>query len=149
MDPSPREHRTWKTHTFFLYWLSDLVYPATWATVASFVTLGLTWWESCLAIFVGGLLAALVITGTSHTQRRVPECDTDRAANAIVGATVHTPFAVTSRSTFGYWGSKMVVAMRMVIACFWLSINSWSYVLSVLLMRTMADVIEEASLCPS
>ena len=61
----------------------------TWSTVASFVSLGLTWWESCLAVFVGGLLVAIVIT-----------------INGYVGATVHTPFAVTSRSVFGYWGSK-------------------------------------------
>lgn len=44
----------------------------------------------------------------------------------MIGATVHTPFAVTSRSVFGYWGSKFAVFSRMVIACFWLSINSWS-----------------------
>jgi NCS1 family nucleobase:cation symporter-1 len=33
---------------------------------------------------------------------------------------------VTCRTTFGYWGSKFVVFSRCVIACFWLSINSWS-----------------------
>lgn len=90
-------------------WISDLINPGSWATVASFVALGLTWWESCLAVFVGAFLVAIVIT-----------------ANGIVGAKVHTPFAVTSRSVFGYWGSKFVVFSRMVIACFWLSINSWS-----------------------
>jgi len=109
MDPSPPEYRRWTSWTFFAYWISDLINPGTWATVASFITLGLTWWESCLAIFVGGFLVALVIT-----------------ANGIVGAKVHTPFAVTSRSVFGYWGSKFVVFSRMVIAMFWLSINSWS-----------------------
>lgn len=62
MDPSPPEHRTWTTWTFIAYWASDIIYPATWATVASFVTLGLTWWESCLAIFLGGILVAVVIT---------------------------------------------------------------------------------------
>lgn len=65
MDPSPPDYRVWTTYTFLTYWISDLVYPATWATVASFLTLGLTWWESCLAIFVGGVLAALAITGKS------------------------------------------------------------------------------------
>ncbi|BEI88654.1 uncharacterized protein CcaverHIS019_0200160 [Cutaneotrichosporon cavernicola] len=109
MDPSPDKHRTWTSMTFFTYWACDLLYPASWATVASFVTLGLTWWESCLAVFLGSLFVAVVIT-----------------ANGIIGATVHTPFAVTTRATFGYWGSKFVVFSRCVIACFWLSINSWS-----------------------
>jgi NCS1 family nucleobase:cation symporter-1 len=63
MDPSPPDHRTWTSATFCVYWAADIVYPATWATVASFVTLGLTWWESCLAIFLGGVLVAVVITG--------------------------------------------------------------------------------------
>lgn len=31
------------------------------------------------------------------------------SANGIIGATTHTPFAVTTRATFGYWGSKFVV----------------------------------------
>lgn len=69
----------------------------------------MTWWESCLAVFVGSCFVAIVIT-----------------ANGFIGATIHTPFAVTSRATFGYWGSKFVVLSRCVIACFWLSINSWS-----------------------
>ncbi|WWC58880.1 uncharacterized protein I303_101425 [Kwoniella dejecticola CBS 10117] len=109
MDPAPEEHRRWTGWTFFTYWISDVMYPAQWATVASFVGMGLTWWESCLAILVGGFLVAIVIT-----------------ANAYIGAVLHTPFAVTSRSVYGYWGSKFVVFSRMVIACFWLSINSWS-----------------------
>ncbi|OCF45315.1 uracil transporter FurD [Kwoniella heveanensis CBS 569] len=98
-------------------WFSDLMNPGQWATVSSFVAMGLTWWESCLAIFVGGVLVSIVIT-----------------ANAYVGAEIHTPFAVTSRSVYGYWGSKFVVFSRMVIACFWLSINSWSGGIFVSLM---------------
>ncbi|CAD6580716.1 MAG: hypothetical protein TREMPRED_002824 [Tremellales sp. Tagirdzhanova-0007] len=117
MDPSPPEYRRWTTWTFFTYWASDLLNPGTWAVVSSFITLGLTWWESCLALLVGGFLVAIVIT-----------------ANGIVGAKVHTPFAITSRSVFGYWGSKFVVFSRMVIACFWLSINSWSGGVFVTLM---------------
>ncbi|KAK4689601.1 nucleobase:cation symporter-1, NCS1 family, partial [Tremellales sp. Uapishka_1] len=119
LDPSPKFRRTWTTWTFFAYWISDLINPGSWATVASFVALGLTWWESCLAVFTGAFLVACVIT-----------------ANGIIGSTLHTPFAVTSRSVFGYWGSKFVVFSRMVIACFWLSINSYSGGVFVTLMIT-------------
>lgn len=52
----------------------------------------MTWWESCLAVLVGAFLAAIII-----------------AANGWVGSVVHTPFAVTCRATYGYWGSKFVV----------------------------------------
>ncbi|ORY34302.1 permease for cytosine/purines, uracil, thiamine, allantoin-domain-containing protein [Naematelia encephala] len=109
MDPAPLEYRRWTSWTFFTCEISDLINPGTWATVASFVEIGLTWYEGILAIFLGGFLVSIVIT-----------------ANAYIGATIHTPFAVTARSVFGYWGSKFVVFSRMVIACFWLSINSWS-----------------------
>ncbi|ODN78059.1 hypothetical protein L202_05139 [Cryptococcus amylolentus CBS 6039] len=109
MDPAPMEHRIWTSWTFFAYWISDLITPGGWATSSSFIELGLTWWESCLAMYVGGFLVAIVIT-----------------SNGYIGAKVHTPFAVTSRSVFGYWGSKFVVFSRMCTACFWLSINSWS-----------------------
>ncbi|GMK56061.1 hypothetical protein CspeluHIS016_0211170 [Cutaneotrichosporon spelunceum] len=90
-------------------WVCDLFQPGGWATVAAFVASGLTWWESCLAVFVGASLAAIVIS-----------------ANGWVGSVLHTPFAVTSRATYGYWGSKFVVLSRCVIACFWLSINSYA-----------------------
>ncbi|WVR06128.1 hypothetical protein IAU60_003158 [Kwoniella sp. DSM 27419] len=71
MDPSPMEHRRWTSWTFFTYWFSDVMYPAQWATVASFVGMGLTWWESCLAIFVGGLLVAIVITANGYIGAKV------------------------------------------------------------------------------
>ncbi|ORY20788.1 permease for cytosine/purines, uracil, thiamine, allantoin-domain-containing protein [Naematelia encephala] len=109
LDPTPPEYRRWTAWTFFAYWVSDLINPGSFAGAASYVTLGLTWWESLLAILVGNFLVGLVIT-----------------SNGFIGATVHVPFAVSSRSVFGYWGSKFVIFSRMVIACFWLSINSWS-----------------------
>ncbi|KAL1412115.1 hypothetical protein Q8F55_003114 [Vanrija albida] len=109
MDPSPPEHRTWTTWTFFSYWVCDLFQPGGWATTAAFVAMGLTWWESCLAVLTGSVLAAIVIS-----------------ANGVVGGTVHTPFAVTCRTTYGYWGSKFVVFSRCAIACFWLSVNTFA-----------------------
>lgn len=63
MDPAPLEHRRWTSWTFFAYWISDLITPGGWATSSSFVEMGLTWWESCLAMYVGGFLVAIVITG--------------------------------------------------------------------------------------
>ena len=84
-EPVRREGWTWTTLTFAAYWMSDLVNAGQWAAVASFVSLGLTWWESILAIWVGGQVLAIVIV-----------------ANGLIGARLHTPFAVTSRSVFGY-----------------------------------------------
>ncbi|WP_204282267.1 hypothetical protein, partial [Serratia marcescens] len=46
----------WTSWTFFAYWISNLITPGGWATSSSFVEMGLTWWESCLAMYVGGFL---------------------------------------------------------------------------------------------
>ncbi|BEJ15431.1 hypothetical protein CspHIS471_0500360 [Cutaneotrichosporon sp. HIS471] len=70
MDPTPPEHRTWTSWTFFAYWVCDLFQPGGWATVAAFVASGLTWWESCLAVFVGASLASIVIASNSGTSTR-------------------------------------------------------------------------------
>jgi NCS1 family nucleobase:cation symporter-1 len=57
--------------------------------------------------------------------RRVSSHRVGSTANGYIGATVHTPFAVTARSVYGYYGSRVIVVMRMIIACFWLSINTY------------------------
>ncbi|GAA5821801.1 hypothetical protein JCM11251_001031 [Rhodosporidiobolus azoricus] len=108
MEPVPLEHRTWTTATFAAYWFSDLINAGSWSQVSSFVSLGLTWWESLLATFVGGVLLCIVIV-----------------ANGIQGSRLHTPFSVSARGAYGYWLSRFAVVSRMVIAWFWFSINTY------------------------
>lgn len=98
MDPAPLEHRRWTSWTFFAYWISDLITPGGWATSSSFVEMGLTWWESCLAMYVGGFLVAIVITGefqkTSFLvwfQQRRSLTKHANLANGIIGAKVNPP----------------------------------------------------------
>ncbi|GAA6010248.1 hypothetical protein JCM11491_005409 [Sporobolomyces phaffii] len=107
-EPTPREEATWSTLTFIGYWASDLVNAGSWSQVSSFVELGLTWWEGVICTFVGGLLISSLIS-----------------ANGIIGAKLHVPFAISSRAAFGYWFSRFAVVSRCVIACFWLSVNTY------------------------
>ncbi|KAK4701025.1 nucleobase:cation symporter-1, NCS1 family, partial [Phenoliferia sp. Uapishka_3] len=107
-EPVPREQWSWTTVTFFAYWFSDLINAGSWSQVSSFVSLGLTWWESLLAVFVGGFILSLIVV-----------------LNGIIGARLHTPFAVTSRAAFGYNLARFAVISRMVIAWFWFSINTY------------------------
>ncbi|GAA5892391.1 hypothetical protein JCM6882_003658 [Rhodosporidiobolus microsporus] len=107
-EPVPIEHRTWTTATFAAYWFSDLINAGSWSQISSFVSLGLTWWESLLATFVGGVLLCIVIV-----------------ANGIQGSKLHTPFSISARGAYGYWLSRFAVVSRMVIAWFWFSINTY------------------------
>jgi NCS1 family nucleobase:cation symporter-1 len=61
-----------------------------------------------MATLVGGLILSTVVV-----------------LNGVVGARLHTPFAVTSRASFGYHLSKFAIVSRMVIAWFWFSINTY------------------------
>ncbi|KAL1305774.1 hypothetical protein AAFC00_003941 [Neodothiora populina] len=108
MEPVPRESWTWTTSTFIAYWMSDLLGVTSWTTVASFMVLGLNWWQSVLAVFTGGVLLGVVL-----------------AINGIIGARLHTPFAITARSVFGYHFSYFPIVSRMVIGWFWFSINTY------------------------
>ncbi|GAA6038262.1 hypothetical protein JCM8097_003910 [Rhodosporidiobolus ruineniae] len=107
-EPVPIEHRTWTTSTFAAYWFSDLINAGSWSQISSFVALGLSWYESLIATFIGGVLLCTVIV-----------------ANGIVGSKLHTPFSVTSRAAYGYYLSRFAVVSRMVIAWFWFSINTY------------------------
>lgn len=108
MEPVPRQDWTWTSATFAAYWFSDLVNAGQWSGVSSFVALGLTWWQSLLAIFVGGVTLSTVIV-----------------FNGIIGARLHTPFAVSARAAYGYNLARFCVVSRMVIAWFWFSINTY------------------------
>ncbi|GAA6058609.1 hypothetical protein JCM10212_004020 [Sporobolomyces blumeae] len=108
MEPVPPEKTTWGHWTFFGYWVSDLINAGSWSQVSSFVSLGLVWWEGVICTFVGGFLISALI-----------------AANGIIGARLHVPFAVSSRAAYGYWFSRFAVVSRAVIAMFWLSVNSY------------------------
>lgn len=106
MDPAPLEHRRWTSWTFFAYWISDLITPGGWATSSSFVEMGLTWWESCLAMYVGGFLVAIVITGEYQKPSDFSVSSTSIAyqytnlANGIIGAKVNLPKASYTSSHY-------------------------------------------------
>lgn len=107
-EPVSREEATWTPTTFLLYWMSDLVNAGSWSQVSSFVELGLTWYEGVICTFFGGFLISCLI-----------------AANGIIGAKLHVPFAISARAAYGYWFSRFAVVSRAVIAMFWLSVNSY------------------------
>ena len=43
MDPVPPEGRTWSTHNYIAYWISDAVNPVNWELASSMLAIGLSW----------------------------------------------------------------------------------------------------------
>lgn len=126
-----------------MYWISDrafipfgdcaeidgshaVVNVGSWQTAASFVALGLTWWESILAVLLGStLISILIVLNGASAQFSEYSADRASARSGIIGARLHTPFAVTARAPFGYGLAKFAVISRMLLAWFWFSINTF------------------------
>lgn len=53
--------RAWDLSLIGSDWISDLVNAGSFAAVASYASLGLTWWEGVLANMFGGFLVAITI----------------------------------------------------------------------------------------
>ncbi|KAH7020733.1 NCS1 nucleoside transporter [Microdochium trichocladiopsis] len=106
-DPVPLERRTWGSWAFCGYWLSDLLTVATWQTGSSILIVGLGTNDAILIMFVSGICNMIATILNGH-----------------VGATLHVPFPIAIRSSYGYWFSYFCVVSRAILAAFWLGIQS-------------------------
>ncbi|EJD55098.1 cytosine-purine permease [Auricularia subglabra TFB-10046 SS5] len=109
MDPCPPKARTWSTFSYITYWISDAFNVATWELASSMLAIGLSWREALIAIAVGNVLIAFVIT-----------------ANGYIGARLHIPFPVLNRSSFGFFFSYFSVVSRCVLALFWFAVQTFT-----------------------
>lgn len=95
-----------------------MINVGSWQTSASFVALGLSWWESILAVLLGSILISvlIVLNGSSVILSRFATfLIRSLCSSGIIGARLHTPFAVTARAPFGYNLSRFTVVSRMVL----------------------------------
>ncbi|KAH8898619.1 allantoin permease [Thozetella sp. PMI_491] len=108
-DVTPLEHRTWTSWTILGYWMSDGLSAQSWAGASAIIAVGLTWREALYCLILG------MITIT------IPLC-----LNGAAGASLHVPFPVVARSSFGFLFSRFPVIIRMVTALFWHAIQTYS-----------------------
>lgn len=76
--PSPEEHQTWGTGSFFAFWFSESMNTSTWAVASSMITLGMcayfhrqgwvlinrigmTWWHAILVVFSANMLSSVIL----------------------------------------------------------------------------------------
>ncbi|KAH6670291.1 uracil permease [Plectosphaerella plurivora] len=107
MDPVPLERRTWGKSAFITYWFSDLVTISTWSTGSAILTTGLTATDAILIVLLAGICNA------------VPT-----VLNGAIGSSLHIPFPIASRASFGYWFSYFAVISRGVLAMFWFGVQT-------------------------
>ncbi|KAL2016324.1 hypothetical protein VTK56DRAFT_3865 [Thermocarpiscus australiensis] len=108
LKPVEPERRQWGPWNFAGFWVADSFNVNTWMIAASMIVGGLSWWQSWLCIWVGYTIAGFFI------------CLTGR-----IGATYHIGFPVTSRASFGVWGSLWPVFNRAAMACVWYGVQAY------------------------
>ncbi|KAK8214833.1 uracil permease [Zalaria obscura] len=108
LKPVEPARRTWGSWNFVAFWISDSFNINTWMISSSNIVDGLSWWQSWLCVWRGYSIAGCFV------------CMTGR-----IGATYHISFPVTSRSSFGIWGSLWPVFNRAAMACVWYGVQAW------------------------
>ncbi|KAK7206097.1 cytosine-purine permease [Myxozyma melibiosi] len=109
LDPIPVSKRTWRTHNFVMYWISDNFSPSGFRNAASLMEVGMSWRDSLLCITFAQLICAGVI-----------------CLNGVFGSTYHVNFSIQSRASFGYYLSYLMIIMRMIVGIFWYGIQSYT-----------------------
>jgi len=106
-DPVPPSRRTWGPLSFVAYWMADAWAISNFEVGSSMVSVGMGWKMALGITVLGNSIMALVIT-----------------ANGRLGSTLHVPFPVLARMSFGYYFAYFAVVSRAVLAIFWLGIQT-------------------------
>ncbi|QPG76945.1 hypothetical protein FOA43_004339 [Brettanomyces nanus] len=107
LKPVEGHRRTWRWWNFCFFWIADSFNVNTWQIAATGVKAGLSWWVTWITIWLGYFFCGCFVT-----------------LAARVGTYYHVSFPVSSRSSFGIWGSMWPVINRVVMACIWFGVQS-------------------------
>ncbi|KAI9729277.1 MAG: hypothetical protein M1834_006948 [Cirrosporium novae-zelandiae] len=108
-DVTPLHRRTWGRWTIIGYWLSDILSAQSWEGASTIISVGLTYREAILCLIMGTVIVA------------IPMC-----LNGAIGARLRVPYPIASRSSFGYYFSRVPVVIRMITALFWHAIQTYA-----------------------
>ncbi|BGP34549.1 uracil permease [Rhodotorula toruloides] len=106
--PVPPEERQWTAINYWAFWCADSVNLSTFMIASSGISLGLSWWQCWLAVWVGYGIAAVFLV-----------------LNAYAGAVLHIIFPAYIRASFGVLGGLWPALNRAFMACVWYGVQSW------------------------
>ncbi|BGO94377.1 hypothetical protein NBRC10512_002075 [Rhodotorula toruloides] len=106
--PVPPEERQWTAINYWAFWCADSVNLSTFMIASSGISLGLSWWQCWLAVWVGYGIAAFFLV-----------------LNAYAGAVLHIIFPAYIRASFGVLGGLWPALNRAFMACVWYGVQSW------------------------
>ncbi|GAA5063281.1 NCS1 family nucleobase:cation symporter-1 [Nocardia callitridis] len=120
LAPTTKQTATWRTWDIFCLWMTSAHSIASYGFAVGMLALGLTGWQTMLALLVGVLL---LWAGSNLV--------------GVAGQKVGVPFPVFARATFGVFGANVPALLRAVVAIFWYGIQTYlaSTALMVLILR--------------
>ncbi|KIX95714.1 uncharacterized protein Z520_08421 [Fonsecaea multimorphosa CBS 102226] len=107
--PLPPSRRLWDTWAYISFWAINQIALSNWQLGASLIAVGLSVWQTMIAVIIGKLIIAGVAI-----------------CNGMIGATWHIGFPVMSRGIWGVWGSYLIIIQRIVLSLTWFCVQSWT-----------------------
>lgn len=120
LAPTTAAQATWRTWDIFCLWMTSAHSLGSYGFAVGMLALGLTGWQTMLALFTG----VLVLWMGSNLI-------------GIAGQRLGVPFPVFARATFGVFGANIPALLRGLVAIFWYGIQTYlaSTAVIVLLLR--------------
>jgi NCS1 family nucleobase:cation symporter-1 len=107
-DLAPLKKQTWKSYSFFAFWMSDVHSVGGYVTAGSLFALGLAAWQVLIALLVGITIVYFL-------------CNLVARPSQLTG----TPYPVASRIPFGVLGANVPAIIRGLIAVAWYGIQTF------------------------
>jgi NCS1 family nucleobase:cation symporter-1 len=108
LAPTSVAKRTWSTYNYAALWISMAHCIPTYMLAASYISVGMNWWQALFTIAVGNAIVLVPILANSHP-----------------GTKYGIPFPVFARASYGVFGANVPAVMRALVACGWFGIQSW------------------------
>ncbi len=107
-DLAPLRKQTWKSYSFFAFWMSDVHSVGGYVTAGSLFALGLAAWQVLVSLLVGISIVYFL-------------CNLVAKPSHATG----TPYPVASRIPFGVLGANVPAIIRGLIAVAWYGIQTF------------------------
>ncbi|KAK6077882.1 allantoin transport [Seiridium cupressi] len=106
LDISPKKDWTWGWWDYAAFWWSYGFSTGVWTAGSSLVSLGMTWWQAIICIFVSHFLGAVGMVMHSRSS-----------------ATYHFGFPVACRIPWGLCGAYFPVLVRVIVGTIWVGVQ--------------------------
>ncbi|PLT35426.1 NCS1 family nucleobase:cation symporter-1 [Bacillus sp. V5-8f] len=108
LRPTTLKEHSWSGMNFATLWIGMCLCIPAYTMASGLITLGMSWWQAVLTIFLGNVIVLIPILLNSHA-----------------GTKFGIPYPVFARLWFGDKGAHIPALARALVAAGWFGINTW------------------------